>query len=87
MHYTPVEQRILDLLSDGLPHTRADVLACLRDKLSDLNALAVRIFYLRQKVRGFGRDIVTELRKGGIHYRHVILLSGKDPQGFDAIEA
>ena len=87
MHYTPTEQRIIDLLSDGLPHTRADVIKCLKDHLADFNTLAVHMFNLRRKVRPCGQDILLVYRKGGYHYQYVILLSGKDPLGYDAIEA
>lgn len=76
MHYTPIEQRIIDLLSDGMPHDRYDVLDCLKDKESNLHALAVAIMRLRPKVRALGQEIVTEHNRGGIAYRHVILLSG-----------
>lgn len=87
MHLTPTEQKIIDLLSDGLPHQRADVLKCVNDRLADLHTLAVHMFNIRRKVRPFGKDVLLVTRKGGYHYQYVILLSGKDPQGFDAIEA
>lgn len=76
MHYTANEQRIIDLLRDGLPHDRREVLECLKDNQSNLHALAVAIMRLRPKVRALGQEIVTEHRRGGIAYRHVILLSG-----------
>jgi hypothetical protein len=76
MHYTPIEQRIIDLLSDGLPHERNEMCACIAPGSKNVNSLAVHIFYLRQKVRELKQDIVTEHRRGGIHYRHVILLPG-----------
>lgn len=86
MHLTPTEQKIIDLLKDGLPHSRHDMISTLQYASGDFNALAQRIFFLRRKVRLLGQDIVTALCKGGIHYQHVILLSGKDPLGFDPIE-
>jgi len=85
MHYTPIEQRIIDLLSDGLPHDRYDLLECLRDKQASLNSLAAAIMRLRPKVRELGQEIVTELFRGSIAYRHVLLLSGINPRGSDPI--
>lgn len=86
MHITPTEKKIIDLLSDGLPHGRFSVQECTGEKI-ELNTLAVHLFNIRRKLRPFGRDILTVLCKGGIHYQYVILLSGKDPQGFDPVEA
>lgn len=85
MHYTPIEQRIIDMLADGLPHNRAEVLDCLRDKESNLHALAMVIMRLRPKVRAMGQEIITEHHRGSIAYRHVILLSGSDPKGNDPV--
>lgn len=76
MHYTPIEIRIIELLSDGLPHDRKEVLDCLNDRLANFNALAAAIMRLRPKVRELQQEIVTEYHKGCIAYRHVILLSG-----------
>lgn len=87
MHYTPIEQRIIDLLSDGLPHERNDVLehVGMRDTEYTLHNLAVSIMRLRPKIRAMGQEIVTEHRRNGIAYRHVILLSGRDPCGDDPL--
>lgn len=83
MNLTPTQQRIIDILADGLPHNRKEVLKAISEDATDLNGLAVHMWHLRRKVRPFGRDIITELHRGSISYRHVILLSGKDPQGLD----
>jgi hypothetical protein len=74
IQYTPIQQRIIDLLSDGLPHERRDMLKCINPNSKNLNGLAVHIAFLRSKVRELRQDIVTELRRGGIYYRMVILL-------------
>lgn len=80
MNYTPIEQRIIDLLSDGLPHHPYELIECIYPNIKEPSKykhnITAHIFYLRAKVRAKGEDIVTELRKGGYHYRHVILLSG-----------
>jgi hypothetical protein len=84
MHYTPSEQRIIDLLADGMPHERREVLACLKDEMATLNSLSVMIHRLRPKVRELGQEIVTEYRRGGYWYRHIILLSGRVPLGAES---
>lgn len=80
MHYTATEQRIIDLLGDGLPHERDEVveriLPNVKEPQKHRNTVAVHIFFLRSKIRALGEDIITELRKGGIHYRRVVLLPG-----------
>lgn len=80
MHYTPTEQRIIDLLSDGLPHERDEVveriLPNVKEPQKHRHTIAAHIFYIRIKIRAMGEDIITELRKGGIHYRRVMLLPG-----------
>lgn len=85
MHYTPIEQRIIDLLSDGLPHDRKELLECLNDRLANYNSLAAAIMRLRPKVRELNQEIVTEHYQGCIAYRHVILLSGKALEQENAI--
>lgn len=80
MHYTSTEQRIIDLLSDGLPHHRDEVveqvIPNVKEPHKHRNTIAVHVFYLRSKIRGLGEDILTELRRGGIYYRRIILLPG-----------
>jgi hypothetical protein len=74
MHLTPVEQRVLDKLADGLSHERTELLACIAPNYKNLNSLAVQLWRLRTKMREIRQDIVTEVRRGGIFYRHIILL-------------
>jgi DNA-binding CsgD family transcriptional regulator len=76
--YTPVERRILGLLSDSLPHSREELGRCLSDDLSNDVPRAVRwhVFNLRRKLRDRGEYIVLELVGGRrMCYRHVRLLA------------
>ena len=72
--FTPTQQKIVDLLSDGLPHTRKEVHACLWDELSPLSNIKAHITAIRKKIRPLGQDIICEYN-GKIHYRHVRLLA------------
>jgi hypothetical protein len=72
---TPTQQRMLDLLSDGLPHNKAELHALLWDNLSYANTIQVHISALRKVLRARGEDILCEFIHRRLHYRHVRLLS------------
>lgn len=70
--FTPTEGRIIALLSDGLNHRRAEILACI-DEFADGNTMRVHIFNIRTKLKKRGRDVVcTYDRKRAVCYRMVI---------------
>ena len=75
--YTPTQKRILDLLADGLPHSRYEIHACLDDELSALRAIRRHISVIRQSHRAKDQDIVCEIYNRTVHYRHVRLLRRK----------
>jgi DNA-binding response OmpR family regulator len=56
--YTPTEQRMLDLLSDGFVHTKEELKRCLWDELARIETVQVHISNLRKKLRPQGRDII-----------------------------
>lgn len=67
-----IRQQMLDLLSDGLPHSRGDL-----HKLcgpSSVGVVARHIHHIRKGLRPIGEDIICELHKRQIHYRHIRLL-------------
>jgi hypothetical protein len=72
---TPTEQRIANVLADGMPHRRRELLACLQDPEAELNALRVHLCNLRAKLRPIGQDILCELSDRGLFYRQVRLLA------------
>lgn len=72
--YTPTQKRILQVLSDGQPHSRYELKDCLNDELVEMRVLAVHLSKLR-KALPTGETIVCELFKRGIHYRHVRLIT------------
>jgi hypothetical protein len=71
---TPTQRRMLSLLADGLPHTREELHACLNDEQADLSSIQGPISNLRKLMRPHGHDIICELHKRAISYRHVMLL-------------
>lgn len=74
LHLSVIEQRILNVLADGQSHERKKLLMCIDPKCTNVNALATHIWRIRSKIREFRQDILTEMRRGGICYRQVILL-------------
>ena len=72
--FTPTQLRILQVLSDGLQHTRAELIACLCDDLCGKGVVATHLTYLRAKLRPMGQDVVCEAVGRSVKYRHVRLL-------------
>ena len=77
--FTPTQKRMLELLSDGLPHRREELHKCLEDDLSQLNAIQPHISRIRDKIRGKGEDIICVYFERTIGYQHVrVLYSAND---------
>ena len=72
--FTPIQRRMLEVLSDGLPHHPDDLWKCLQDELAPKVNIKVHIKALRYKLRLRGQDIVCETIHRRGHYRHVRLL-------------
>jgi hypothetical protein len=73
--FTPTQRRIIALLADGLPHTRREVFGCLDDDLAQLSAIKRHLSVIRTMLRPVGQDIICELHRRSICYRHVRLLT------------
>ena len=69
-----VGERILQILSDGLPHDREELRRCV-DEMSSFHNLQNHLVALRKTLRPNGEDIVCELANRRIHYRHIRLLA------------
>lgn len=63
------------MLSDGMPHYREQLRECVPDELASLYALKMHISRIRKVLRPRGQDIVCEIVRRQIHYRHVQLLT------------
>ena len=72
-HFTPTQRLLLDVLADGRPHSRKELHGCF-DVLADVKRVRDTISLMRAKLRPKGEDIVCELRRRQIWYRHVRLL-------------
>ncbi len=72
--FTPTQQKILQVLSDGLPHPFSELLDCLPDDLSGITALRMMLSRIRRKLRPRGEDIICQHLNHSHQYRHVRLL-------------
>src|SRR5688572_9036537 len=58
---TPIQRRIVDLLKDGKPHYREDVLACLENEDATHRNLSPHLAYLRRRIRPAGYDVIVQV--------------------------
>jgi hypothetical protein len=72
--FSKTQQRVLDVLSDGLPHKFNELLACLPDEMSGIDALRMLLSRVRPKLRARGEDIICQHLNHSHQYRHVRLL-------------
>lgn len=70
-----VKGKMLAVLSDGMPHRREELHACLWDEDGDLSNIQIHISHLRKVLRPRGEDIVCEYVGMTFQYRHVKLLA------------
>lgn len=75
MTFTPTEQRILTLLSDGLAHSKVELDRCVNDELAGSNTLSVHLARLRYKLDEVGQTILCNRRNGCVLYSHVRFIS------------
>ncbi len=71
--FTPTQQRIVDVLSDGKPHRKQELVSCLWDELGNSSTVAVHICAIR-KLLPPGEDIVCVVRYQSAYYQHIRLL-------------
>ena len=76
--YTKTQLKMLAVLSDGMPHSKEELHACLPDELSSLEAVETHLCYIRRHLRPKGQDIICEFIRRQRKYRHVQLLPRND---------
>jgi hypothetical protein len=65
----------MEVLQDGLPHTREEIHACLSDELSSLDAIKPHICSLRPKLEKYQRGILNTRVQGRKCYQLIGLVS------------
>jgi hypothetical protein len=69
--WTPTQQRIYDLLSDGRMHQRKELEACLNDDMAGQSTLRFHICVMRRKLRPIGENIASTILDQRTYYQHV----------------
>lgn len=75
--FTPTQQRIVDLLSDGKPHTRKELHGCLWDELASRSMIKYHLCHIRKVLRPRGEDILCLYLNRTYQYQHVKLIKPK----------
>lgn len=71
---TTIQSRMLEILADGMPHTRQELHGCLNDELGALANIKPHIHLIRKKLIPIGETLICEIVHRRICYRHVRLL-------------
>ena len=66
---TPIQQRMLNVLKDGLPHHRNELQACLDDELASPKAMVRQLSQMRKLLRMKGLNVVCRAFGGRSYYR------------------
>jgi len=69
--YTPTEARLVDMLSDGKPHSRRELLTCIDDDQAVFSNLRWHLCSVRKKVKPLGEDILFISGNFQSGYQHV----------------
>lgn len=73
--FSPIQQRMLVVLSDGRPHSREELRQCLADDLAQAASVSYHIALIRRALRPQGQDLICEYDRRRRFYRHVRLLA------------
>lgn len=71
--FTQTESRILNVLADGKPHKKKELIDCLMDEMSDKTNLWRHIHSLRKKIRPYGGSILCVFHMRQFCYQRVKL--------------
>lgn len=82
MRLGPVQQKIIEALSDGLPHRAEELLACLTNGYDDegpkIDTLYVHVCNLNKQLKRLGEEILSQAIHKQTFYRHVRHLRSAD---------
>ena len=69
--FTPTQQKIMNLLSDGEPHGKIDIYNCLPYELGQLNSVHRHLTHIRRKLKPKGEGILCVIVNRKLAYRYV----------------
>tara|TARA_R110002020_G_scaffold376130_3_gene587293 strand:+ start:18703 stop:18954 length:252 start_codon:yes stop_codon:yes gene_type:complete len=76
--FTPSQEKILEMLSDGKPHTKYQLKLTYGDEFTSCASLKNLIKKIRKQLRPKGQDILCEYANRTIHYRWVRLINAAE---------
>jgi len=76
--FTPTQQRIMDLLSDGKPHCKDELQKCLSDELAGDTAVGFHLTAIRKVLSKRNEGVLCVLVNRKIAYRYVALRGASD---------
>lgn len=71
----PTMRKMLEVLSDGLPHTREELHACLFDELGAMKNISKYLTMMRKYLAPKGMGILTQFINRRMCYRQVRFLN------------
>lgn len=73
--FSPTQQDLMEVLADGRPHRRQELLDCLDDPEKSREMLKPYLYRLRKKLRVQGYDIDCVLKNRNVWFRLVGLVN------------
>lgn len=73
VRFTPIQQKMLAILSDGQPHTKEELHSVCHPE-SRVSLVRQHVAMIRKKLTQKGETILCEYSNKGYFYRHVRLL-------------
>lgn len=74
--FTPTQQAILGVLSDGKAHSKQELHRCLPDELASMSALRTHLCRMRPALWQRGQDVLAIVHRRRTCYQLVQLLPG-----------
>lgn len=74
--FTPVQQRFVDVLRDGKPHTRKELILCLQDSEATWDNISVHMSAIRRVLRPRGLEVLCVFFKRQLGYQLVRPFNG-----------
>jgi hypothetical protein len=67
--WTPTEQRIWNVLRDGMAHHETELRSCLDDEMGCQSLLSVHLAYMRRKLKSSHLNIVCTSKSDPVMYQ------------------
>lgn len=72
--FSPTEQILVNILQDGMPHSKSELKAALDGEYTSDGSIRVHMHSIRKKLNPLGQTVICEFYKRNLAYRWVRLL-------------